>query len=181
MNPSRGALVQIAGTGKRPVSVERLQAWSTAFHTAGASRPWTPGRPSPNCPLRMRCINSIPAIVIAALAKPFKPSIVAIRCFTPRQAAFGHHLHQVSLAQLEAKIPAHAHRMMTSRSKWRPSNSCSMPISLPMPTLPAARPTSFGPDPAVCTSALVASVKSLRQRSAPRRGGEGARRAPVAS
>ena len=25
-----------------------------------------------------------------------------------RQAAFGHHLHQVSLAQLEAKIPAHA-------------------------------------------------------------------------
>jgi cytochrome c553 len=26
----------------------------------------------------MRCINSIPAIVIAALAKPFKPSIVAI-------------------------------------------------------------------------------------------------------
>jgi hypothetical protein len=56
----------------------------------------------------MRCINSIPAIVIAALAKPFKPSIVAIRCFTPRQAAFGHHLHQVSLAQLEAKIAAHA-------------------------------------------------------------------------
>src|ERR1700732_2591963 len=26
-----------------------------------------------------------------------------------RQAAFGHHLHQVSQAQLEAKIPAHAH------------------------------------------------------------------------
>jgi len=25
-----------------------------------------------------------------------------------RQAAFGHHLHQVSQAQLEAKIPAHA-------------------------------------------------------------------------
>jgi hypothetical protein len=32
----------------------------------------------------MRCINSIPAIVIAAVAKPLKPSIVAIRCFTPR-------------------------------------------------------------------------------------------------
>src|ERR1700733_7554797 len=66
------------------VVLSRLQAWSTAFHTAGASRPWTPRRPSPNCPLRMRCINSIPAIVIAAVAKPLKPSIVAIRCFTPR-------------------------------------------------------------------------------------------------
>ena len=66
------------------VVLSRLQAWSTAFHTAGASRPWTPRRPSPNCPLRMRCINSIPAIVIAAVAKPLKPSIVAICCFTPR-------------------------------------------------------------------------------------------------
>ena len=66
------------------VVLSRLQAWSTAFHTAGASRPWTPRRPSPNCPLRMRCINSMPAIVIAAVAKPLKPSIVAIRCFTPR-------------------------------------------------------------------------------------------------
>ena len=65
------------------VVLSRLQAWSTAFHTAGASRPWTPRRPSPNCPLRMRCINSMPAIVIAAVAKPLKPSIVAIRCFTP--------------------------------------------------------------------------------------------------
>src|ERR1700733_15061794 len=34
---------------------------------AGASRPWTPRRPSPSCPLRMRCINSIPAIVIVWL------------------------------------------------------------------------------------------------------------------
>ena len=33
------------------VVLSRLQAWSTAFHTAGASRPWTPRRPSPNCPL----------------------------------------------------------------------------------------------------------------------------------
>src|SRR5665213_266578 len=64
------------------VVLSRLQAWSTAFHTAGASRPWTPRRPSPNCSLRMRCINSMPAIVIAAVAKPLKPSIVAIRCFT---------------------------------------------------------------------------------------------------
>jgi hypothetical protein len=80
----QGALVQIAGAGKRPVLYSRLQAWSTAFHTAGSSPPWTPRRPSTNCPLRMRCINSIPAIVIAAVAKPLKPSIVAIRCFAPR-------------------------------------------------------------------------------------------------
>src|SRR5260221_4340235 len=66
------------------VVASRLQAWSTAFHTAGATRPWTPRRASPNCPLRMRCISSMPAIVIAAVAKPLKPSIVAIRCFTPR-------------------------------------------------------------------------------------------------
>jgi Large polyvalent protein-associated domain 7 len=66
------------------VVLSRVQAWSTAFHTAGASRPWTARRPSPNCPLWMRCINSIPAIVIAAVAKPLKPSIVAIRCFTLR-------------------------------------------------------------------------------------------------
>src|SRR6202035_3051096 len=66
------------------VVLSRLQAWSTAFHTAGASRPWTPRRPSPNCPLRMRCINSMRAIVIAAPAKPLKPRIAAIRCFTPR-------------------------------------------------------------------------------------------------
>src|SRR5271156_3472324 len=32
-----------------------------------------------------------------------------VRIATPNvQAAFGHHLHQVSQAQLEAKIPAHA-------------------------------------------------------------------------
>jgi hypothetical protein len=44
---------QLCGSG---ANVRRR---STAFHTAGASRPWTPRRPSPNCPLRMRCINSI--------------------------------------------------------------------------------------------------------------------------
>ena len=31
-----------------------------------------------------RCINSMPAIVVAAVAKPLKPSIVAICCLTPR-------------------------------------------------------------------------------------------------
>src|ERR1700747_3247411 len=66
------------------VVLSRLQAWSTAFHTAGASRSWTPRRPSPNCRSRMRCINSIPAIVIAAVAKPLKPSIVGFLCSPPR-------------------------------------------------------------------------------------------------
>jgi hypothetical protein len=46
------------------------------------------------------------------------------------------------LADRAPDLDLGAPRMMTSRSKWRPSNSCSMPISLPMPTLPAARPTS---------------------------------------
>src|ERR1700722_6412120 len=46
------------------------------------------------------------------------PALLEPRCVSPhpthngrmgqRQAAFGHHLHQVSQAQLEAKIPAHA-------------------------------------------------------------------------
>ena len=86
-NPQTATYGSGANSRRRKASrgvLSRLQAWSTAFHTAGASRPWTPRRPSPNCPLRMRCINSMPAIVIAAVAKPLKPSIVAIRCFTPR-------------------------------------------------------------------------------------------------
>src|ERR1700760_403259 len=32
----------------------------------------------------MRCSSSMPAIVIAALLNPLKPSITAMRCFTPR-------------------------------------------------------------------------------------------------
>src|SRR6476660_8180564 len=46
------------------------------------------------------------------------PALLELRCVSPhpthngrmcqRQAAFGHHLHQVSQTQLEAKIPAHA-------------------------------------------------------------------------
>jgi len=36
-------------------------------------------------PLRAEDLSNLPpAIVIAAVAKPLKPSIVAIRCFTPR-------------------------------------------------------------------------------------------------
>ena len=79
------ALVQIAGAGKRPVLCCRdfklgarhstLQAQVDLEHPDVSVR---------ICSLRMRCINSIPAIVIAAVVKPLKPSIVAIRCFTPR-------------------------------------------------------------------------------------------------
>src|SRR5207245_9304422 len=32
----------------------------------------------------MRCSSSMPAIVIAAFLNPLKPSITAMRCFTPR-------------------------------------------------------------------------------------------------
>jgi hypothetical protein len=58
-----------------------------------------------------------------------------------RQAAFGHHLHQVSQAQLEAKIPAHAQDDDLA-VEVATLEQCSTPISLPMPTPPAARPTS---------------------------------------
>lgn len=57
----------------------RLQAPITAFQTAGAVRPCAPSRPSRNCPLRMRCISSIPAIVMTACRKSLKPNITAIR------------------------------------------------------------------------------------------------------
>src|SRR5712671_5884066 len=65
-------------------SLRRVQARSTAFHTAGAARPWTRRCRSPNCPFRMRCSSSMPAIVIAAFVNPLKPSNTAMRCFTPR-------------------------------------------------------------------------------------------------
>ena len=81
---SERALVQIAGSRKasRVVLSRTSSLGATAFHTAGASRPWTTQTSQSELSLtRMRCINSIPAIVIAAVAKPLKPSIVAIRCF----------------------------------------------------------------------------------------------------
>jgi hypothetical protein len=37
-----------------------------------------------NCPLRMRCISSMPAIVIAALRDCSNPNIAAMRCLTLR-------------------------------------------------------------------------------------------------
>jgi di/tricarboxylate transporter len=36
----------------------------------------------------MRCISSIPAIVMTACRKSLKPNITAIRCFTPRWSCF---------------------------------------------------------------------------------------------
>jgi hypothetical protein len=47
----RGSAIFGSGANSRrrkasSVVLSRLQAWSTAFHTAGASRPWTPRRPS---------------------------------------------------------------------------------------------------------------------------------------
>jgi Phage integrase, N-terminal SAM-like domain len=81
----KAALVQIIWREQAPRAVARgLQASSTAFQTAGATRPWPPRRPSANCPLRMRCISSMPAMVMAAFLNPLKPSITAMRCFTPR-------------------------------------------------------------------------------------------------
>src|SRR6202045_1509133 len=56
----------------------------------------------------------------------------------PRSAIISTRSRRLSLKRRYQRT----HRMMTSRSKWRPSNSCSTPISLPMPTPPAARPTS---------------------------------------
>ena len=69
-----------------------------------------------------------------ALGEPL-PALLELRCVSPhpthngrmgqRQAAFDHHLRKVSQARPEAKIPAHAQDDVASRSKWRPSNSCS--------------------------------------------------------
>ena len=56
-----------------------------------------PGRRRPNCSLRMRCISSMPAIVIAALRNCLNPSVTQKRCLT----------YQIPQAQLEAEIPAH--------------------------------------------------------------------------
>ena len=67
-----------------PDVARRFQAPITAFQTAGAVRPCAPSRPSRNCPLRMRCISSIPAIVAAAVLNHLNPSIGPMRSFTPR-------------------------------------------------------------------------------------------------
>ncbi|WP_409077074.1 hypothetical protein [Paraburkholderia sp. FT54] len=47
-----------------------------------------------------------------------------------RQTPFGHHLDQIAQAELVAQVPANTHRMMISRSKWRPPNNSSRLFSL---------------------------------------------------
>src|SRR5579864_8897949 len=46
-----------------------------AFHTAGSAASLRPSFASSNWPLRMRCVNSIPEIVVAALLNRLNPSI----------------------------------------------------------------------------------------------------------
>jgi DNA-binding transcriptional LysR family regulator len=82
--PARGSGANSRHDQALLASPRQLQTRSTAFQTAGAERPSGPRRPSLNCPLRMRCSSSMPAMVIAAFLKPLKPSITAMRCFTPR-------------------------------------------------------------------------------------------------
>jgi ectoine hydrolase len=66
-HPPNARLVQNGSTSTRVWNAPRhLYVPRTTLQIAGAARPRTPRRRSPNCPLRMRCINSIPAIVTAA-------------------------------------------------------------------------------------------------------------------
>lgn len=51
----------------------------TAFQISGAVFPVTQSTSSVNCPLRMHCINSTPAIVFAAVRNGWKPSIGLMR------------------------------------------------------------------------------------------------------
>src|ERR1035438_5823832 len=74
-------LVQIAGTVARtPLCYVAFQVPSTAFQTAGTTRPRTPNHPSANWPLRMRCIISMPAIVIAAFLNRSEERRVGKEC-----------------------------------------------------------------------------------------------------
>ena len=70
-----------------------------------------------------------------------------------QQAAFGHHLDQVSEAEFEAQLYHLTHKTMISRSKWRPSNSSSKPGNLAI-TPPSTHQTAgkIG-RPAICTRA----------------------------
>jgi hypothetical protein len=62
-------------TFKRSIRSGGTRAASTAFQMYGAAAPDMRSRPRANCPLRIRCSNSTPAIVIAACPKFFNPSI----------------------------------------------------------------------------------------------------------
>src|SRR5580658_1326430 len=77
-----------------------------------------------------------------------------------RQAAFGHHLHQVSQAQLEAKIPAHA------QDDDLAVKVATLEQSLDAHQLAHAHPSGSsrhhsGPDPAVCTRAFTRTVIAI--------------------
>jgi hypothetical protein len=57
-----GKRVEKFPIGRIPYRVKR-----TAFHTAGAAASLRPSLARSNCPLRMRCVNLIPEIVVEAL------------------------------------------------------------------------------------------------------------------
>ncbi len=56
----------------------------TAVQTAGAVVSLSRRRARPDCPVRMRCINSIPGVVFAALPKRLKPSMTFVLDLTLR-------------------------------------------------------------------------------------------------
>lgn len=55
------------------------------------------------------------------------------------ESSFGHHLHQITEAELVAQIPTHAQKE-TTRSKCRPANNSSMFLSLPIVSPRSQRP-----------------------------------------
>lgn len=69
-----GSFDEISDMSRIPYQAER-----TEFQTAGAAVSLSRKLVSENCPLRMRCINSMPASVIAALLKRLKPSMTLVR------------------------------------------------------------------------------------------------------
>lgn len=72
-------MVQI---GKRvekwPIGRITYRVDRTAFHTAGAVASLRLSSVRSNWPLRMRCVNSIPDIVVAALLNRLNPSITFV-------------------------------------------------------------------------------------------------------
>jgi len=75
----RTVLVQI-GKQVEKLSIGRVtyRVDRTVFHTAGAVASLRPSSVRSNWPLRMRCVNSIPEIVVAALLNRLNPSITYV-------------------------------------------------------------------------------------------------------
>jgi hypothetical protein len=63
---------------KFPIERITYRVDRTAFHTAGAVASLRPSSVRSNWPLRMRCVNSIPEIVVAALLNRFNPGIAFV-------------------------------------------------------------------------------------------------------